>query len=66
MPEANFLTIAHFDQKGISKIIKIYTSKPLLVDWRMSNVLQALFFLSSSIQKTPALRVQSWNSDRRS
>ena len=43
MLEANFLNIAHIDQKGISKIIKTYTSIQLLVDWRMSNVLQELF-----------------------
>ena len=32
MLEANLLNIAHIDQKGNSKIIKTYTSKPLLVD----------------------------------
>ena len=43
MLQANFQTIAHIDQKRISKSIKIYTSISLLVDWRMSNVLPALF-----------------------
>ena len=43
MLEANFLTIAHIDEKGIPKFIKINTSIPLLEDWRMSNKLQALF-----------------------
>ena len=43
MLEANFLTIAHIDQKGISKSIKIHRSIQLPVDWRMSNVIRDLF-----------------------
>ena len=43
MLEANFLTIAHIDQKGISKTTKIYPAIRLILDWRMSYVLPALF-----------------------